>query len=248
MRETFHATRTHRLQRALYIEPRRREQRLRRVFWSSQTAQGRRTKRPHPAPRGAPANSRWNARRMTPRQSAHRPPPCLWPSARIAWRSTGCPNRKSGEIEIAFGIKPRHLRRFTTDERAARVLARARDAFDYHGPRHPRSASRSRSSPERTAALRLAPRCRLRSWHIATTGSCPMPVKIPVSMAILSFVPTPSVPATRTGSLKPAAFRSNNPPKPPRSASAPGRRVAFAAGAMRSTSASPASISTPASL
>ena len=49
-------------------------------------------------------------------------------------------------------------------------------------------------------------------------------------MAILSLVPTPSVAATRTGSLKPAAFRSNSPPKPPRSASAPGRRVALGRG------------------
>ena len=49
-------------------------------------------------------------------------------------------------------------------------------------------------------------------------------------MAILSLVPTPSVAATSTGSLNPAALRSNSPPKPPRSASAPGRRVARAAG------------------
>ena len=47
----------------------------------------------------------------------------------------------------------------------------------------------------------------------------------PVSMAILSLVPTPSLAATRIGSLKPAALRSNSAPKPPRSASAPGRRV-----------------------
>ena len=47
----------------------------------------------------------------------------------------------------------------------------------------------------------------------------------PVSMAILSLVPTPSLAATRIGSLNPAALRSNSAPKPPRSASAPGRRV-----------------------
>src|SRR5438093_13680262 len=83
--------------------------------------------------------------------------------------------------------------------------------------------------------------------HIATR-SCPIPLKAFASIAIFSFVPTPSVEATRTGSRNPAAFRSNRPPKPPRSASAPARRVALANGAMRATRASPASMSTPASL
>src|SRR5258705_911199 len=69
-----------------------------------------------------------------------------------------------------------------------------------------------------------------------------------ISMASLSLVPTPSVDATRSGSLKPAAFKSNRPPKPPKSAAAPRRAVAFAAGAIRETNASPASMSTPASL
>ena len=67
----------------------------------------------------------------------------------------------------------------------------------------------------------------------------------PVSMAILSLVPTPSLAATRIGSLNPAAFRSNSAPKPPRSASAPTRRVALASGLMAATSALPASMSTP---
>lgn len=38
----------------------------------------------------------------------------------------------------------------------------------------------------------------------------------------LSLVPTPSVPDTRIGSMKPAAFRSNRPAKPPSSALQPG--------------------------
>lgn len=38
----------------------------------------------------------------------------------------------------------------------------------------------------------------------------------------LSLVPTPSVPDTRIGSMKPAAFRSNSPAKPPSSALQPG--------------------------
>ena len=47
---------------------------------------------------------------------------------------------------------------------------------------------------------------------------------MPVSIAILTLVPTPSLAATSTGSLKPARLRSNRPPKPPISASAPGPR------------------------
>src|SRR5215203_2056365 len=80
--------------------------------------------------------------------------------------------------------------------------------------------------------------------HMATR-STPMVSWIPVSMAIFTFVPTPSLAATRIGSLKPAAFRSNSPPKPPISASAPGRRVARTRGLIASTMALPASISTP---
>ena len=54
-------------------------------------------------------------------------------------------------------------------------------------------------------------------------------------MAIFSLVPTPSLAATSTGSVKPAALRSNSPPKPPISPSAPGRRVARTSGLIGST-------------
>ncbi len=81
--------------------------------------------------------------------------------------------------------------------------------------------------------------------HIATR-SMPIVACRPVSIAILTLVPTPSLAATRIGSLNPAAFRSNRPPKPPISASAPGRRVERTSGLIVSTIALPASISTPA--
>jgi hypothetical protein len=81
--------------------------------------------------------------------------------------------------------------------------------------------------------------------HIATR-SIPIVSWRPVSIAILTFVPTPSFAATRMGSRKPAAFRSKSPPKPPISASAPGRRVERTSGLMASTMALPASMSTPA--
>ena len=69
----------------------------------------------------------------------------------------------------------------------------------------------------------------------------------PVSMASFSLVPTPSVVLTSTGSWNPAARRSNKAPKPPSPPITPGRVVARARGLMRSTKASPAAISTPAS-
>ena len=49
-------------------------------------------------------------------------------------------------------------------------------------------------------------------------------------MAMASLVPTPSLAATRTGSLNPQAFRSNNPPNPPNDGLEPTRAVAAAKG------------------
>ena len=60
--------------------------------------------------------------------------------------------------------------------------------------------------------------------HMATQS---MPTVSCLSMrkAILSFVPTPSVPETRTGSFMPARLGRNRPPKPPRPPRTPGRSV-----------------------
>ncbi|CFN79843.1 Uncharacterised protein [Bordetella pertussis] len=66
------------------------------------------------------------------------------------------------------------------------------------------------------------------------------------SNARRSLVPTPSVPDTSTGSRN-FFGTSNRAPKPPMPANTPGRMVRAARGLMRSTSASPASMSTPAS-
>ncbi len=69
----------------------------------------------------------------------------------------------------------------------------------------------------------------------------------PVANATLSFVPTPSVPLTSTGSTSPSGSR-HMPAKPPTPASTSAIAVALARGLMRSTSSSPASMSTPALL
>ncbi len=63
--------------------------------------------------------------------------------------------------------------------------------------------------------------------------------------ASLSLVPTPSVPETITGSRY-FFGTSTSAPKPPMPPSTSGRSVRFANGLMRSTSSSPASMSTPA--
>jgi hypothetical protein len=57
----------------------------------------------------------------------------------------------------------------------------------------------------------------------------------------------PIVRGHQHGSRYPAALRSKRPPKPPISASAPGRRVARTSGLIACTRALPASMSTPAS-
>jgi hypothetical protein len=62
------------------------------------------------------------------------------------------------------------------------------------------------------------------------------------------LVPTPSVPLTSMGSLKPAAFKSNKAPNPPSLDVTPGRLVDWAKGLISSTKSLPASISTPESL
>ena len=68
-----------------------------------------------------------------------------------------------------------------------------------------------------------------------------------VWIAIFNLVPTPSVAATKIGSLNPAAFRSNKPPNPPMAEITPVLLVFFKLGLMRCTNSLPASISTPAS-
>mmetsp|Transcript_27424 Transcript_27424/g.88561 ORF Transcript_27424/g.88561 Transcript_27424/m.88561 type:complete len:221 (+) Transcript_27424:979-1641(+) len=68
------------------------------------------------------------------------------------------------------------------------------------------------------------------------------------SVASFSFVPTPSVPDTRSTSSppNPAADKSNTAPKPPIASTAPATFVAAARGLIRSTRAFPATMSTPA--
>ncbi len=84
------------------------------------------------------------------------------------------------------------------------------------------------------------------SFTLIATRSIPMVSCFFRRKASFSFVPTPSVPDTMTGSLYffETSTRAPNPPMPP---STSGRIVRLAKGLMRSTSESPASISTPAS-
>ena len=85
------------------------------------------------------------------------------------------------------------------------------------------------------------------SLTLMATKSIPTVSCLFSSNANLSFVPTPSVPETSTGSLY-FLGTSNKDPKPPIPPKTSARIVFFANGLILSTSASPASISTPASL
>jgi hypothetical protein len=135
-------------------------------------------------------------------------------------RSTA-PTAEAGEVIVASAVHARHLGGLAADQRAAGDAAALGDA--------------RRRRPTRRLALQLAGReiveeeQRLGALHdevvdahrdqIDADVSC-----LPVSIASFSLVPTPSFAATSSGSLKPAAFRIEEPPKPPISASAPGRR------------------------
>src|SRR5215831_4928336 len=66
--------------------------------------------------------------------------------------------------------------------------------------------------------------------------------------ATFSFVPTPSVLETRTGSFMPAKLQANMPPNEPISERTPGVKVSRASCRIRFFAALDASISTPASL
>eukprot|EP00965_Chrysotila_dentata_P261418 6214246-Pleurochrysis_carterae.AAC.3 len=78
------------------------------------------------------------------------------------------------------------------------------------------------------------------------TRSMPMRSCCRVCCAMISLVPTPSVPDTSTGSSYPAALRSKRPPNPPIEPITPDRSVDLASGLIRSTSSLPASMETPA--
>ena len=73
----------------------------------------------------------------------------------------------------------------------------------------------------------------------------PIVSKRPVATATSSFVPTPSVEDTSTGSRYPDGTATSE-PNEPMSASTSGRNVDRASGASRRTASSPASMETPA--
>ena len=77
------------------------------------------------------------------------------------------------------------------------------------------------------------------------TRSTPMVPRRPAAMATASFVPTPSVEATRTGSRYPVG-RTKSPPKLPMPPITSDRAVLATDDRIKCTARSPASMSTPA--
>ena len=79
------------------------------------------------------------------------------------------------------------------------------------------------------------------------TKSMPTVPCLPASWATLSFVPTPSVPETSSGSaMSLAAAMLNKPPNPPMSPTTSGRYVECTVSLMASTARAPSAVSTPA--
>ena len=81
--------------------------------------------------------------------------------------------------------------------------------------------------------------------HMATRSMPTVPC-LPASCATFSFVPTPSVPDTSSGSaISLAAAMENRPPKPPMSPTTSGRYVECTVSLMASTARAPSAMSTP---
>ena len=79
------------------------------------------------------------------------------------------------------------------------------------------------------------------------TKSMPTVSCLPAIWATFSFVPTPSVPLTSSGSaMSLAAAMENRPPKPPMSPTTSGRYVSCTTPLMASTARAPSAVSTPA--
>ena len=79
------------------------------------------------------------------------------------------------------------------------------------------------------------------------TRSMPIVSNRPVACAINALVPTPSVDDTSTGLRYRWLAKAKSPPNPPMSPMTSGRNVERTLSLMRSTAASPAAMSTPAS-
>ena len=118
---------------------------------------------------------------------------------------------KAGEIVILAGIKARHFGGLAADQRApASRQPCAMPGDDCGADVGVELAGRIIVEEEQ----RLGALHDESLTHIATR-SMPIVSWMLLSIAILTLVPTPSLAATRIGSVKPAALRSNRPPKPP---------------------------------
>lgn len=158
-------------------------------------------------------------------------------------------------------VEPWHLRGFSTDQRTAGLPTSFGDAFDNSrrgvdvevvagevvqkeqgfGALHDQIIDAHCDEVDALASTSQKPVSGEADDYHSPTVSWMLAL-----WATTSFVPTPSVPATMTGSLKPACFKSNNPPNPPMTESQPGRAVALTTALILSTSRLPASIETPA--
>ena len=150
---------------------------------------------------------------------------------------------EAGHVEVAAGELPGVLGGLAAEQHA---LGAARSPRPRR--RRCRRPPRARPCPPRGSRGRragTAPQADT-SLTLIATRSMPMVSSRPMRRAISILVPTPSVPATRTGSLR--RGRRMAPPKPPRPPRTSGFCVLFSRCFRRSTARLPASTSTPACL
>ena len=121
-------------------------------------------------------------------------------------------DRKAGKVEIAARIKARHLRRLATDQRAAAFNASVRNTLDNRRRRvHIQFSGRVIVEKEQWLGSLHDDVVDAHRDRILSNSSEPPGFDGDFELRAHAIRG-----ATSSGSLRPAAFRSNTPPKPPR--------------------------------
>ena len=153
-------------------------------------------------------------------------------------------DERAGDVERARRVHARHLGGLATEQGAAGRLGRPRPSRRRPRRRGRRRARWRRCSRGRTAAGADCTSTSSMQW---LTMSIPTPRTMPSRAASSTFVPTPSVDATSTGSRSAViAAALNTPPKLPTPRSTPLSWVASTAAFISATARVPSSMSTPA--
>ena len=225
-----------------HVDPGRPQQRIAQRF-----VQSRRACCPGPARRArgtpcAPASSHSSENPTTPDPAARRPAAMVRPSTAPSRSTT--PTAEAGQVVLARLVKPGQLGGLAPQQGAARLPAAVGDARDHLLGDRRRPACPRRSSPGTAAARRPTPPCRSRSWR---PDRCPPCRACRLSEGQLQLG-AHAVGAGHQHRILVALGQARTGRRSrPGSVNTSGRKVRLTCGLMRSTSSSPASMSTPAS-